>query len=677
MFNTCAVRENAADRLYGNLGHLLPAKKAHKGMQIAVGGCLAQMERQKITDRAPWVDVVYGTHNIGALPKLLERAREREQAQVEFEETLTTFPSLLPARRQSAYSAWVSISVGCNNTCTFCIVPSLRGKEKDRRPGDILDEVKALVADGVIEVTLLGQNVNSYGAEFGDKLAFGKLLRACGEIDGLERVRFTSPHPRDFTDDVIEAMRDTPNVMPSLHMPLQSGSDTVLKAMRRAYRRDRYLAILDNVRRHIPHAAITTDIIVGFPGETEEDFAQTLDLVGQARFCLRVHLPVLDPRGHPGRDHAGPGAADGRAGALRPARRARRADRGRGERQAGRHRRRGPRRRGGGPQGRRHAPAVRPRPGQPPRPLRARGTPAPRPGDVVTTRVTRGAPHYLRRRRRAAQRAPHPGGRRLGGPPARRRGRDGRAARAAPRHQRRRSCSACRPPGLRTAAMLIAVVGPTAAGKSDLAVELALALNGEVINADSMQLYRGMDIGTAKLTAEERRGVPHHLLDVWDVTTTASVAEYQELADAVIADIEARGKVPVLVGGSGLYIRAALGDLEFPGTDEEIRERLEAELAAAGPAPLYARLRDADPVAAQAILPTNGRRIVRALEVIELSGRPFSATMPGYDAGRPAVQIGVQVDRPELDRRIDARVDRMWAAGFEYEVRAPGRARPA
>src|SRR5690348_8300047 len=284
VFNTCAVRENAADRLYGNLGHLLPTKKAHAGMQIAVGGCLAQMERQKITDRAPWVDVVYGTHNIGALPKLLERARERQEAQAEFEETLTTFPSLLPARRQSAYSAWVSVSVGCNNTCTFCIVPSLRGKEKDRRPGDILDEIQALAADGVIEVTLLGQNVNSYGAEFGDKLAFSKLLAACGEIDGLERVRFTSPHPRDFTDDVIEAMRDTPNVMPSLHMPLQSGSDTILKAMRRAYRRDRYLAILDNVRAHIPHAAITTDIIVGFPGETEEDFAATLDVVSQARF---------------------------------------------------------------------------------------------------------------------------------------------------------------------------------------------------------------------------------------------------------------------------------------------------------------------------------------------------------------------------------------------------------
>jgi tRNA-2-methylthio-N6-dimethylallyladenosine synthase len=285
VFNTCAVRENAADRLYGNLGHLLPVKKSHEGMQIAVGGCLAQMERDQIIRRAPWVDVVYGTHNIGALPGLLERARIKQEAQAEFEETLATFPSLLPARRQSPYSAWVSISVGCNNTCTFCIVPSLRGREKDRRPGDILDEIRALTEDGALEVTLLGQNVNSYGAEFGDRSAFSKLLRKCGEIDGLERVRFTSPHPRDFTDDVIDAMAQTPNVMPSLHMPLQSGSNTILAAMRRAYRRDRYLAILDNVRGHIPHAAITTDIIVAFPGETERDFEDTLDVVRQARFA--------------------------------------------------------------------------------------------------------------------------------------------------------------------------------------------------------------------------------------------------------------------------------------------------------------------------------------------------------------------------------------------------------
>jgi len=285
VFNTCAVRENADNRLYGNLGHLLPVRNAHPGMQIAVGGCLAQKDRAAITDRAPWVDVVFGTHNIGSLPALLERARVQQRAQVEIAESLERFPSVLPARRESPYSAWVAISVGCNNTCTFCIVPSLRGREEDRRPGDVLAEIRALVGDGVLEVTLLGQNVNSYGAAFGDRRAFGKLLRACGEIDGLERVRFTSPHPRDFTDDVIAAMAQTPNVMPQLHMPLQSGSNAVLRGMRRAYRRDSYLAILDNVRAAIPGAAITTDIIVGFPGETEADFADTLDIVRLARFA--------------------------------------------------------------------------------------------------------------------------------------------------------------------------------------------------------------------------------------------------------------------------------------------------------------------------------------------------------------------------------------------------------
>src|SRR3954466_15158583 len=236
VFNTCAVRENADNRLYGNLGRLAPRKVSRPGMQIAVGGCLAQKDRDTIVKRAPWVDVVFGTHNIGKLPVLLERARVQEEAQVEIAESLEAFPSTLPTRRESAYSGWVSISVGCNNTCTFCIVPALRGKEMDRRPGDILAEVEALVSQGVVEVTLLGQNVNTYGVEFGDRLAFGKLLRACGEIEGLERVRFTSPHPAAFTDDVIAAMAETPNVMPSLHMPLQAGSDRVLKAMRRSYR---------------------------------------------------------------------------------------------------------------------------------------------------------------------------------------------------------------------------------------------------------------------------------------------------------------------------------------------------------------------------------------------------------------------------------------------------------
>ncbi len=285
VFNTCAVRENADNRLYGNLGHLAPVKQAREGMQIAVGGCMAQKDRDTIVAKAPWVDVVFGTHNVGKLPVLLERARIEQEAQVEIVEALEAFPSALPTRRESPYSAWVSVSVGCNNTCTFCIVPALRGKENDRRPGDVLAEIRALVAEGVQEVTLLGQNVNTYGVEFGDRGAFAKLLRACGGIDGLERVRFTSPHPAAFTDDVIAAMAETPNVMPSLHMPLQSGSDRVLKAMRRSYRSEKFLGILDRVRAAIPHAAITTDIIVGFPGETEEDFQATLDVVRASRFA--------------------------------------------------------------------------------------------------------------------------------------------------------------------------------------------------------------------------------------------------------------------------------------------------------------------------------------------------------------------------------------------------------
>jgi tRNA-2-methylthio-N6-dimethylallyladenosine synthase len=286
VFNTCAVRENADNKLYGNLGMMLTQKEENPNLQIAVGGCLAQKDRDIIIEKAPWVDVVFGTHNMGSLPVLLERARHNQEAQVEIIEALETFPSNLPTKRDSSYAGWVSISVGCNNSCTFCIVPSLRGKEKDRRPGEILSEIKAMVAEGVIEITLLGQNVNTYGVEFGDRGAFAKLLRACGEIEGLERVRFTSPHPAAFTDDVILAMKETPNVMHQLHMPLQSGSNAILKAMKRSYRSDKYLGILSRVREAMPEASISTDIIVGFPGETEEDFLDTLRVAELSRFTI-------------------------------------------------------------------------------------------------------------------------------------------------------------------------------------------------------------------------------------------------------------------------------------------------------------------------------------------------------------------------------------------------------
>lgn len=216
---------------------------------------------------------------------------------------------------------------------------------------------------------------------------------------------------------------------------------------------------------------------------------------------------------------------------------------------------------------------------------------------------------------------------------------------------------------------VIAVVGPTAAGKSDLGVALAQHVGGEVINADSMQLYRGMDIGTAKLTPEEQQGIPHRLLDIWDVTRAASVAEYQRLARAEIDRLLAEGRTPVLVGGSGLYVRGAIDALDFPGTDPEVRARLEAELAELGSGPLHARLAAADPEAGRAILASNGRRIVRALEVIEITGRPFTANLPGHEAVYDTLQIGVDVARPELDERIARRVDRMWEAGLVDEVR--------
>ena len=302
VINTCAVRENAANKLYGNLGRLAAVKRVNPTLQIAVGGCLAQQDRDTIVAKAPWVDVVFGTHNIDALPVLLERARHNAAAQVEIHESLQVFPSTLPTKRESVYAGWVSISVGCNNTCTFCIVPHLRGKERDRRPGDVLAEVKAVVDAGAIEVTLLGQNVNSYGVSFGERDAFARLLRACGEIEGLERVRFTSPHPAAFTDDVIEAMAQTPNVMPSLHMPLQSGSDRILRAMRRSYRSSKFLGIIDRVREAIPDAAITSDIIVGFPGETEEDFAQTLQVVEASRFASAFTFQYSKRPGTPAND---------------------------------------------------------------------------------------------------------------------------------------------------------------------------------------------------------------------------------------------------------------------------------------------------------------------------------------------------------------------------------------
>jgi tRNA-2-methylthio-N6-dimethylallyladenosine synthase len=288
VLNTCAIRENADNKLYGNLGHLKPVKAANPELRIVVSGCLAQKDQAEIQRRAPWVDVVVGTHALPRLLELLERA-ERDGPQMDVREYTETFPSALPAVREDRFRAWVSIAPGCDNACTFCIVPLVRGPQRSRTSDDILAEIRGLAARGVVEVTLLGQNVNTYGRDLSPvgstrKPLFAELLRQVGAVDGIRRVRFTSPHPHDFTPDVIDAMAETPAVCEHIHFPLQSGSDDVLRRMRRSYRRDRYLAWLERIRAAIPGVAVSTDVIVGFPGETESDFAQTLEVVGLARF---------------------------------------------------------------------------------------------------------------------------------------------------------------------------------------------------------------------------------------------------------------------------------------------------------------------------------------------------------------------------------------------------------
>jgi tRNA-2-methylthio-N6-dimethylallyladenosine synthase len=288
VLNTCAIRENADNKLYGNLGHLKPLKATNPDLRIVVAGCLAQKDQRVIQEKAPWVDVVVGTH---ALPHLLDLLKRSDEGgpQMDVAEYTELFPSALPAAREDAFRAWVSIAVGCDNACTFCIVPFVRGAQRSRAIGDVLAEVQGLARDGVVEVTLLGQNVNTYGRDVtvpgsSRRPLFADLLRQVNDVEGLRRIRFTSPHPHDFTPDVIEAMAESEKVCEHIHFPLQSGSDTVLKAMQRSYRRERYLGWLEEIRRAIPEIAVSTDIIVGFPGETEEDFAETLDAVARARF---------------------------------------------------------------------------------------------------------------------------------------------------------------------------------------------------------------------------------------------------------------------------------------------------------------------------------------------------------------------------------------------------------
>ena len=298
VLNTCCIRENADKKLYGTVGTLSQLKESKPDLQIAVGGCLAQKDRELILKKLKKVDVVFGTHNINRVTDLLHENEITKEAIIEIIEEHEAYPSALPAKRDSEFSAWVTIQIGCDNKCAFCIVPSVRGKEVSRRMGDIVHEIEDLVADGVTEVTLLGQNVNSYGRDLGNKQyspKFSDLLRAVNDIDGLKRIRFTSPHPKDMKEDTFRAMAECEKVCNHLHYPLQSGSDTILAAMHRGYTSARYLEKLELARNIIPDLAVTTDIIVGFPGETQEDFEATMDVARKARYDS-AYTYVFSPR---------------------------------------------------------------------------------------------------------------------------------------------------------------------------------------------------------------------------------------------------------------------------------------------------------------------------------------------------------------------------------------------
>jgi tRNA-N(6)-(isopentenyl)adenosine-37 thiotransferase enzyme MiaB len=298
VLNTCCIRENADNKLYGHLGHLKSLKDRRPGLQIAVGGCLAQKDRDEIVRRAGHVDVVFGTHNLAHAPALLAEAARTGESVVEILEEHEAYPSALPARREVDHSAWLTIQIGCDNSCAFCIVPSVRGAEVSRRMGDIVHEVTELARDGVSELTLLGQNVNSYGRDLGSgqwSPQFADLLRAVDAVDGIDRVRFTSPHPKDLRAETVAAMAECTSVCEHLHLPVQSGSDRTLARMRRGYTAERYLEKLMMARASIPDLAVTTDIIVGFPGETDADFAETLVLAEEARFDA-AYTFVFSPR---------------------------------------------------------------------------------------------------------------------------------------------------------------------------------------------------------------------------------------------------------------------------------------------------------------------------------------------------------------------------------------------
>ncbi len=673
VLNTCCIRENADNKLYGHLGHLKALKDRRPEVQIAVGGCLAQKDRQVIRQRAPWVDAVWGTHNVGRAADLLHTAGTLgpvteilEEAQAEAD----AFPSALPVRRQLGWAAWVTIQVGCDNHCAFCIVPAVRGPEISRPFGQIVDEVTQLAADGTQEVTLLGQNVNSYGRDLtlalrGDsgwrdhgeltgeawagagapraRPLFADLLRAVAQVEGIRRVRYTSPHPKDLRPETVAAMAEEPAVCEHLHLPLQSGSDRVLGLMHRGYRADRYLEKLAMARRVVPDLAVTTDIIVGFPGETEADFERTLEVVAAAEYDSAYQF-VFSPR---------PGTRSGGTPSRLRARR-----RGRGALRAA--------------QGGRRAQ-------RPPSPPGARRPP----GRGAGGRAFQEGPGHGHRPHPPGQARPFPGAGR--GARARRiRGRGHRHPGRPPLPHRRAGRGGRRPPaphaypGGRPLIRHLALVGCTASGKSAVALEVARRLQRrpndhggppvELVSMDSMQVYRGMDIGTAKPTAAQRAEVAHHLIDVVDPDEPWDMTRHAAAVECAVAGIEQRGHRALLVGGTGLYVHAVTDGFRPPGRWPDVAAALDAEPDTAA---LHRRLQEVDPLAASRMQPSNRRRVLRALEVTLGSGRPFSSFGPGVARFAPTRWrlAGLWLPRAVVGERIAARFAAMLDAGLLDEVR--------
>ena len=557
VFNTCTIREKPDTRLAAYLGECGCAERHRPDLVVAVGGCYAEAQREQIFERYPFVDVAFGPGSIPHLGDWIE-AGGHAVPRGRFG-SHDSFAAELPAHRERRFQAWVQVSMGCNSRCAYCIVPAVRGREQSRRPGEIVAEVTALARDGVREVTLLGQNVNSWGRDLapGLRTEFGELLRACDAVDGIERIRFTSPHPKDFREPVIAAMAECASVCEHVHLPLQSGSSRLLKRMRRTYDRDRYLRLVDRLRTAIPDLALGTDLIVGFPGETEEDFEQTLEVVEAVRYDSAFTF-IFSPRagteaaacrtrcrtrsstsawsGWSSSSSASPpsGTRSGWAAWRRCSSRAE--------------------------QDERTAPAG-PDPARHDRQLRGLRAP--------------------RRPRRRADRgldlddAPRPCGR--------------------PRRRLRSSRSSGRRPP--------ASPGPPRPS--------AARLGTEVVSADALQVYRGLPILT------NQPDHPTRLVAIRELWRRCPVGEYAGLAHAAIDELVAARGSAVVAGGTGLYLRAALVDLRVPPAPVPgARERWEtvydsdAEHA-------YERLAELDPAAAAVVHRNDRRRVVRALELAE------------------------------------------------------------